>query len=234
MNKWMLIPTFALATCGIVAALPYAAGQSGGAGRIGRSALKIAVIDMSRLLEQYKKADDLRDEVKAASEASNAKLKEIFSEGQELTKAQQDGKIDPESREFRDREKKIFQLESYVKSFKASQKRELQFQGAQASLEVYNDIQRALKLFSDRNGITTILKVDRAASGSTDLQLMGRTLSQDVIYHQNWLDITSSVVAYLNKQYESTAGAQPGAENKPTRPAPQTASPNPAKKPAAP
>ena len=70
MQKWLLLSTFAVACCGVLALLPDARGQTGSAASRGaRPAFKIAVVDMGQVLRQYKKADEMRDEVKATGEA---------------------------------------------------------------------------------------------------------------------------------------------------------------------
>jgi Skp family chaperone for outer membrane proteins len=209
-KKWLLFPTFVVACCGVLALLAQARGQTGATtARGARSALKIAVVDMAQLLRQYKKTVELRDEINTAGAASNGKLQEMYGKGQELIQSLKDGSIAPESPKFRERELEIYRLESYIKSAKSSAEKDLKLQELKASVEVYNEIQEVLKLFCEHNGFTIILRVDNEGAAAADPQALGRVLSQNIIFHQHGDDITSPVVAYLNRRYESTAHSEP-------------------------
>ncbi|HEY3966773.1 MAG TPA: OmpH family outer membrane protein [Planctomycetaceae bacterium] len=209
MKKWLLFPTLAVAYCGALALSPHARGQAGATtARGARPALKIAVLDMGQLLRQYKKTVGLREEINASGEASNTKLKEMYGKGQELIQSLKDGSIEPGSPKFRERELEIYRLESYIKTAKSSAEKDLKRQELKASVEVYNEIQDVLKLFCEHNGFTVILRIDNEGTAATDPQALGRALSQNIIYHQHRDDITSSVVAYLNRRYESSAQAE--------------------------
>lgn len=229
MKKWLLLSTCAVACCSGLALLPLASsGADSSAGRNSRTALKIAFVDMSQLLRQYKKADELRDEVKATGEASNAKLQDLVGKGQELIKTLKDGSIDQDSSEFREKETKVYQLESYVKSYKASAEKEIQLQGLKATVAVHNEIQEALRVFSERNGFTIILRIDNeaATAAASNPQALGRVVGQDVIFHQSRQDITGPVVAYLNRRFESAARSDAATETPSTKPATPKSSPS--------
>jgi Skp family chaperone for outer membrane proteins len=200
---WLLVSIFSVAGCGLLAILPCASGQTAASPVSGaRPALKIAVVDMGQVLQQYKQASYVRDEVKAAGEAKNAKLQEMVGKGQELIKSLKEAALDPDSTEFRERETKIFQIESYAKAYKSSAEKELQRENMKASLAVYNEIHEALRVFSQQNGFAAILRVDNEARSLTDPTSAGRVLSQDVIYYRA-RDITNPVVVYLNNKYDS-------------------------------
>ncbi len=224
MKKWLLFPTFAVACCGALALLPHARGQTAATtARGARPALKIAVLDMAQLLRQYKKTVELRDEINTSGETSNAKLKEMYGKGQELIQSLKDGSIEPESPKFRERELEIYRLESYIKSAKTSAEKELKRQELKASVEVYDEIQDVLKLFCEHNGFTVILRIDNEGAAATDPQALGRFLGQNIIFHQHRDDITSSVVAYLNRRYESSAQSEAATGPKSSPPSSQPA-----------
>jgi Skp family chaperone for outer membrane proteins len=217
-KNWLLLSTVSVVCCGILALLPTARGQTEAtAARVPRAALKIAVVDMVQLLQQYKKADALLDEAKTATEARNAKLQNLVGQGQELIKELKDSSFDPSSKEYRQQETKIFQIESLAKAFKSSAEKELQRENLKSLLEVYEEIQDVLKLFSEKNGLTVILRVDNEARTLTDPKAVGRVVGQDVIYHHHSRDITIPVVAYLNRRYQSSKANAGGDLPKATR-----------------
>ena len=66
------------------------------------------------------------DALKAASEAKNTRLKELIEKRQELVQSIKEGEVTPDSDEFRDIETRVFQIESYTKTFRTAAQRELQ------------------------------------------------------------------------------------------------------------
>jgi Skp family chaperone for outer membrane proteins len=100
------------------------------------------------------------------------------------------------------------------------------------SVVVYQDLQAALKLFSEQNGYTLVVQIDREAAASDDYRLIQKTMGQQIFYYRSQEDITVAVLSYLNDRYEAeraeggieeeAAPISPG--NEPTRSIP--ASPN--------
>jgi Skp family chaperone for outer membrane proteins len=206
---------------GVLVCLPNVRGQNGGTARAPRSspnnstsALKIAVLDFGMILKNYQKVADKRQEMKAAAETGNAKIRQMQGEGQALVKPLQEGSLDQESDEFREREKKLFQLENSIKATKATAERDMKLQSVKVSLAVYQDLQAALKLFCDQNGYTLVLKIDREAAQADDFRAVGNALGQTIVYHRAHEDITVAVLTYLNHCYE-TARAEAGADESP-------------------
>lgn len=217
MKKTIIAVTTAAVLCGVFVCLPNVRGQNGAAARTPKSSphasqqLKIAVIDFGMILREYQKAADKMQEIKAIADAGNAKIRQMQGEGQELVKPLQEGHIDQESDEFRVREKKIFQLENSIKSFKATAERDMNMHGVKNSLAVYQDLQAALKLYCEQNGYTLVLQIDREASAAKDYRVIGKTLGQQIFYHRSDEDITAAVLSYLNHRYEA-ARAEAGTD----------------------
>ncbi|MBS0266056.1 MAG: OmpH family outer membrane protein [Planctomycetes bacterium] len=206
MKHWLLISAVLVACSGALAlTLPQHGWADNPAARDPRRSLKIAVVDMMQILENYKKTEAIREDVKAAIENRNHKLQEMSTKGQDLMKELQTGELDPASKEYKDREAKLFQLDSYAKVYRSSAEKEIQRQNMKIMVELNNDIQDVVKLFCEKNGFTIVMRVDNGARSVTDPAAAGRVVNQDVLYHKASEDITAPVLAYLNKRYEASA-----------------------------
>lgn len=211
-KKTIIAVTTATAMLAAFVCLPNVHGQNGPAARANSSpksapqsspALKIACIDFETILKEYKKVADKLQERNAIAEAGNAKIRQMQGEGQAVVKLLQDGKIDQDSDEFRAREKKAFQLENSIKACKATTERDIKLQTVKISVAVYADLQAALKLFSEQNGYTLVLQIDREAAHAEDYRLTQKALGQPIFYYRSHEDITVRVLSYLNRRYEA-------------------------------
>jgi Skp family chaperone for outer membrane proteins len=205
-RPFLIVGAVAGFTCAIVC-LSDVRGQSGNsAARTARQAvpMRVAVIDLGVILRQYKKSEDLREDVKATADAGSAKIRQLAGQGQELAKPLQEKSLEEDSPEYLERERKLLKLETYLKSLKATTERELKKQGAQASLEVYEDLQEALHLYCEQNGYTLVLNFDREAASAPESQLQ-RSLGQAILFHQTRDDITDAILGYLNHKYEAAS-----------------------------
>jgi len=167
--------------------------------------MKIAVIDLGLILRQYKKSEDLMEDVKATAEAGNAKITQLVGQGKELAKPLEEGSLDQESPEFLERERKVLRLQTYLKTLKATTEREMKKQGARATLDVYQDIQAALARYCEQNGYTLVLNFDREASTAPESQVASRSLNQPIMFHQSRDDVTDAILGYLNHKYEAAS-----------------------------
>jgi Skp family chaperone for outer membrane proteins len=225
--KITIIAGMAAATlCGAFVCLPIVRGQNGPtAGRAVKSpaksspaaaagssaALKIACLDMGLIIREYRKMADKQQELKAINDLANAKISQINGEMAALAKPVQEGKIDRESEEYGAREKKLYQLDNARKACKATGERDMKLQSVKIMSAIYKDAQAALKLFSEQNGYTLVIQVDREAAKTQDYRMIQNVAGQLVIYHRSQDDITLRVLSYLNNQYE-TERAEAGIE----------------------
>jgi Skp family chaperone for outer membrane proteins len=205
-NRTIIALSLAAALSGAFVCLPHVRGQNPPtAARAPKPApsLKIAVVDFPTILREYRKVIDKRREMNGIAEDGNAKIRQLQGEGQALLK--QEGSLDQESNEFQEHQKMLYQLENSIKTTKASAERDMKTQNLKISLEVYQDLQGALKLFSQRNDLALVLRIDSDAALAKDYRGIGQTLGQHIIYNRHLDDITAAVLSYLNRQYESAA-----------------------------
>ena len=218
MKRTIIAATAAAVLCGAFICLPSVRGQNGPtAGRAAKSqskaspaaapassaTLKIACLDMGLILRDYKKMADRKRELARMAEAGNAKIRQMQGEGQALVKHMQDEKIDQDSDEFSACAKKKFQLESSIKTCKATAERDMKLQSVKIAAAIYEDVQAALKLFCEQNGYTLVIQIDREADRTDDYRMVQRVIGQQIIYHRHQEDISVAVLTHLNKLYEA-------------------------------
>jgi Skp family chaperone for outer membrane proteins len=209
--KKLLIPlTLAAGLCGSLVWLPDACGQNGATpSRAVKPAptSRIAFVDMGDVLRKYKKAEDLTEVVKSAAEAAQAKDRENVVRTQELGRELQVAEIDQDSPEFREKEKKIVQLSTNVKAFRAVTQKDLKKRQARALLDIYQDVTAAVQQIAEQNGYTLVLRIDREAEAARSYTLIQQSMNQPVVRHSSPDDISNAVIAWLNKQYDAAGGA---------------------------
>jgi Skp family chaperone for outer membrane proteins len=215
-----LLISLALAAglCGSLIWLPGACGQNDPASaRTAKPATgsRIAFVDLGLILRQYKKTDDLLQGVKGQVEASNARIKQLVGEGQEMEKPLRDGTLEKESPEFIELEKKIVKLSTNVSAFKSVKEREFKRSEAKALLTIYKDATEAVRQFAEQNGYTLVLRIDHDTAKS--YATIQQTMNQLVVRHESRDDISDDVVAWLNKQY-TAAGVAAGHSAAPSAP----------------
>jgi hypothetical protein len=68
-------------------------------------------------------------------------------------------------------------------------------------------------LYSEQNGYTLVLQIDREAAHTKDYRLAQKaTFGQSIFYYRSHEDITVAVLSYLNQRYE-TERAQAGLDD---------------------
>jgi outer membrane protein len=214
----------AVAVVGLVAGLSLLSDAHGQgqetAGRASKGAppaARIAVIDLGHVYRNYRKFEDLRKDVKEALEAAEARAKGYVDQAQAIQKELKAGQFDETSPEYLEREKKVIQLSSRFEAYKTLARKDLAQRDARVYLDIYNDIANVVKLVAEQNGYTLVVQVNREAASAEDPKAIGQTLGNSVIFHRAQEDITESVLAYLNRKYESSAAS--AGTNAPSKPA---------------
>lgn len=209
MKNLLIALTLTVGLCLAIVWLPDACGQE--ASPAARSAKpanpsRIAVVDMGLVIRQYAKTADAMQDVKAAAEAVTARDKEKLTKYQELGKGLKEAELDPESPEFRSKEKKIVQLSAEITTSRAVADKDLKQREAKALISIYQDAKEAVRVLAEQNGYTLVLRIDREAIAAKNYATMQQTMGQLVVRHDGREDITDAVIAYLNSQYEPAAG----------------------------
>ena len=218
MKRTIIAGTTAATLLGLFVCLPSVRGQNGQAASRAASshaktspaaasghsgALKIACIDMQLILKEYKKVADQKRELALLGETANAKIRQIQAEKQALVKRWEEDKVDQDSDEYSARVKKAYQIENSMKTCQSGAQREMQLQSVKIAAAVFEDVQAALKIFSEQRGFTLVLQIDRDAAKTEDYRMSRQVTAQPVVYYRGQEDITVAVLSYLNNHYQA-------------------------------
>ena len=206
------LPTAAVLAAALAAAAPAApAGE-------GPRALKIAVVDVDKVLRDYKKSDDLYKQVgerfKPLEEALKQKADFIRAEQRRLASDPRD----PESVELF-KEKQAVQIK--IAEFQGEERKFLSDRSAaevKAMAEVWADLVAATGKYAKDKGLDLVLKQQLREEAAKSKDSFYRNVAGcTVLYHADFLDCTDELLKQLNSEYERGAGkpVAPPAEPKP-------------------
>lgn len=204
--------------CGALVWSPLARGQNGKpAAHAAREAppLKIAVIDVGAILAEYKKYEDVKEELVTAEKSAFEKSEQLAQQGKELEKKL--AKLDRGTPEYLELEQKVQKAAGDYQFFGAVQRKDLKQRKVEAHAKVFNDIAQAVKKFAEKNNYTLVLQINREALAAKSYRYAEAALAQEVLHHSPNDDITDPILAYLNQQYDQaspTATEAPAASNR--------------------
>ncbi|MGE5191849.1 MAG: OmpH family outer membrane protein [Deltaproteobacteria bacterium] len=210
MKKLLITLTLAAGLCSAFVWLPDACGQNGAPpSRAVRpaGASRIALIDLGEVLRKYRKYEDVSQEAKAAREAAGVRYRQKVEHVQELGKELQEAKLERESPQYAEKEKKFYQLSAGIDTFRAVTEKELKQSEARILLAIYQEVTGAVQEIAEQNGYTLVLRFDREAVAARSYSTISQTVSQPVVRHDSRDDISDAVIAWLNKQYDAAGGA---------------------------
>ncbi len=156
----------------------------------------IAVIDVKYILENYARVKAATDQFNRDFEKTGARFK---SEKETINKKVEKIKTyKPGTPEYKKLEEEITQNESDLKVQASLQQKEFAEREARIYLTAYQEISQQVKTYSDRNGITLVLRFNGAPPDANNREAVQAELFKMVLY-QNGIDITGPVLQELNR-----------------------------------
>ncbi|MDP7277466.1 MAG: OmpH family outer membrane protein [Planctomycetaceae bacterium] len=186
---------------------------------------KIALIDISRVLKEYKKVDSLRTEIKGEITKSEQTRRAMVKQSETLKGKLKAPNIEPASAKAVELEKQLLKLEAEFNAFKKSERARILRLEAQLLKTIHGEIKAVVKRAAEAWGYTLVLRFNSDNSNSSNPNTVVGQLQRQVVFYRTDDDITQPVVEYLNKQYSAQVkrptpptGTQPaGATKKKTR-----------------
>ena len=168
----------------------------------------IGLIDIAHVFQEYDKFEDLRNDLQAALDQSEA---EGQPKADHLKKMQQELKnYTVGSPEYEQKEKAFRVAKSEFEAFRARAQRSLARQESEMFKEIYFDVRNAAKLYAEYKGYTMVIRFNRKQIDDTmQPQQAVQTMNKTVIYYQPANDITQTVLDYLDKQYKNNSPGTP-------------------------
>ena len=180
---------------------------------------KIALIDISKVLKNYKKVDALRAEIKAEIAKSEPHRTSIGKKLETLKKRLVSGSIEPGSAKAAELEQQADSLKAELVVFNKNERKRILRREAQLLKTIHGEIKGVVKRAADAWGYTLVLRFNSSSTEATTPNSVVGELQRQVVYHRAEDDITKPVIEFLNKQIlkQSPAprtGAQPAGATK--------------------
>ena len=184
---------------------------------------KVGLIDMAQVFKDYKKFDNLREDLKGEFQAAAEEEKRSAEKIQAAQTELNSGVLKQGSPEFIEREQQITKMIAEHNATRANNQKELMRKESKIYHVVYLEAQDAVEKFCKSYKYTMVMRFNREEL-STDPQKLMQGLQRQVIYYQLEDDITDSVIDYLNGRYQkATATGGNTAKRQPAAPAAKTA-----------
>ena len=176
---------------------------------------KIALIDISKVLKNYKKVDALRAEI-AKSEPHRTSIGKKL---ETLEKRLGSGSLEPGSAKAAELEQQADSLKAELVVFNKNERKRILRREAQLLKTIHGEIKGVVKRAADAWGYTLVLRFNSSSTEATTPNSVVGELQRQVVYHRAEDDITKPVIEFLNKQFlkQSPAprtGAQPAGATK--------------------
>ena len=176
---------------------------------------KIALIDMAKVFQEYKKFTALRDSLKLEIDQSEAKAKQMAAQlsqlDAELKQLQSDGTLKPTSAEFQDKEKALTEKAAELQTFRKQAQREFLEREAGMYKTIYLEATTMVGQYAKHKGYTMVLRFNKDdVDSSENPQEILQRMNRQVVFHQPQDDITEAIIGSLNQRYQQSA-AKPAA-----------------------
>ena len=169
---------------------------------------KVGLIDMAHVFKNYKKFNVLRDDLKAEITESDQQAQ---AKAEQIKKLQEEMKTLKEgSPDFLAREQQLAKLTSEFETFRKVAQRDFLRKESQIYKTIYLEVTDAVRKYAEYYKYTLIMRFSREELESADNpQDVIRSMNRNVVYFLPDDDITLSVLDYLNREYDRTAGSAP-------------------------
>jgi len=162
---------------------------------------KVALIDISRVLKEYKKVDALRSEIKAEIAKSETQRTAMVKQMKTIKDKLSSPNIQQGSPKAVELEKQGLKVEAEFNSFKKAERTRILRREAQLLKTIHGEIKGVVKRAADAWGYTLVLRFNGAPSDAATPNNVVGQLQRQVVYYRTEDDITQPVIEYLNKHY---------------------------------
>ena len=157
----------------------------------------VAVIDITFILDNYARLKADGDRFKAEVEAMGKQFKaqqDAIVKGAEKLKQYNAG-----SPEYKKLEEQLAQQQSDLKVQASLKEKEFAERESKIYLAAYQEVCNLVKVYSDRNGISLVLRFNGKPVDTNNRDAIRAELFKTVIYNDPAIDITDQILAELNR-----------------------------------
>ena len=168
---------------------------------------RVGLVDMAEVFQGYKKFEDLRAELQAEIEKSDAEAKLMVERMQKMQQEMIESKLAPGSVPYEQGEKALLDAKGEFESFRAATQRKLARRESEMFKVIYSDTTSMVKKYAEFAKFTVVIRFDRKdIDNDTPPAEAVQRMNKQIVYHRSDDDITKVVLDTLNKQYEESNG----------------------------
>jgi Skp family chaperone for outer membrane proteins len=176
----------------------------------------IAVVDVSIIFKEHQRFLQMTDKFKKDVAGAEAKLKQEYNEIQELKK-QLEG-LQPGSPDYKQMEIRVAKAGTDWQLKGQMQKKELMEAEGRIYFQVYRELDDAVKRFAQKHNISLVLRyASDPVDDPTDRGEIVRGINKSVVFVDPRLDITTHILADLNRGGAAAVNPRAPGDNRPLR-----------------
>ena len=192
---------YVIVTAGVClfAGLLIRSGQA--ANKVSPAPTRVAVVDMVKVFNDYERTKEVNKRLAKRQEEMKAKRKELIDKI-EAVKAELEN-FQPDSKDYYERQKKLFKLSVELKSYTQVATEDIKREFRLMTEDIYKQIVDAVGDVARTTGYDLVLYLDAVKiRGDSFPALLEKIRQRKVIYSSKNIDITKSVLNYLNQKYK--------------------------------
>ena len=171
---------------------------------------RVGLVDMAEVFQGYKKFEDMRAELQAEIEKSDAEATLMVERMKKMQQDLVETKLAPGSAQYEQGEKALLDAKGEFEAFRAATQRKLARRESEMFKVIYADTTSMVKKYAEFAKFTVVIRFDRKdINDETPPSEAVQRMNKQVVYHRGEDEITNVVLETLNKQYEQTAGTRP-------------------------
>jgi outer membrane protein len=215
----LLAVAVTISTLLVLSGVDTALGQAKRAGNTGADA-RVALIDIAHIFNNYGKFKNATEDLKADAKAREEDLAKVQADLKSLVAKR--AQLNPDTPTYKDVEQKIATRKAEMELMADGFRREFTQREANVYHQTYQEVEAAVRKYSEAYGITLVLRAARTddVSAANPKDVI-KEVSQQVIYSTPEMDITDEILAMLNpaSTVPATKPTKPaGAQKLPTQP----------------
>lgn len=173
----------------------------------GSGSLKVGVVNVSKVFDQYQRADKFRKDIAKRKKEVEQRLNSISRELKKIEQELQD--LEPQSDLWTDRATRYYKLRSESKVLRETWKQKVNKQVQEKTKAIFNEVQDVVQSFAKERNFDLILKVESPELPESQQANINQLINQrPVLYSRDHMDVTEEIVKRLKRNYQEEKDEQ--------------------------
>jgi Skp family chaperone for outer membrane proteins len=169
----------------------------------------IACVDLQAVMKDYEKCKDQNEAIKAEAIARQKLLSDLVARGQQVGREMQSLIIG--SPEYKVKDNELTKLQAELAAERDKAQREFAQKEAESLATIYKEVQACVKRAAEFLGYSHVVQISNEPVNSANPDSVMAAWGRSIVFHDAKTDITRTVVATLNNDYNAARGPRPAA-----------------------